>query len=124
MRIQTDGLIPEIPESLDEDVSSLAEVGIAADVGTTTVAVNVWSLATRKLLATVAEKNSQMRYGFDVIKRITFATRPPLTGSSQVVESGPSALHYAIVAQLEKNVFSSYGAGFKKSSSRNSSRSF
>ncbi|WP_147613772.1 ASKHA domain-containing protein [Treponema pectinovorum] len=102
MRIQTDGLIPEIPESLDEDVSTLAEVGIAVDVGTTTVAVNVWSLATRRLLATVAEKNSQMRYGFDVIKRITFATRPPLTGSSQVVESGPSALHYAIVAQLEK----------------------
>lgn len=102
MQIETDGLMPELPDDIDENINSLAEVGISVDVGTTTVAVNVWSLAKRKLLATVAEKNSQMRYGYDVIKRITYATRPPLTGSSQVVESGPSALHYAIVSQLEK----------------------
>jgi len=102
MQIETEGVMPELPEELDPLHNSLAEAGIAVDVGTTTVAVSVWSLSTRKCLATVAEKNSQMRYGYDIIRRISYATRPPLTGSSQVVESGPSALHYAIISQLEK----------------------
>lgn len=102
MQIETDGVMPELPEELGSEPSTLAEAGIAVDVGTTTVAVSVWSLSSRKCLATVAAKNSQMRYGYDIIRRISFAVRPPLTGSSQVVESGPSALHYAIISQLER----------------------
>lgn len=101
MQIQTDGILPELPDEMWES-SSCADVGIAVDVGTTTVAVNVWSLSEKKCIAVIAEKNCQVKYGADVIRRISFATRPPLTGSSQVVESGPSALHYAIVHQLEK----------------------
>ncbi len=101
--------MPEIPKSagnnsVSESSLSPSDLGIAVDVGTTTVVVSVWSLSARKHLATVAEKNNQVRYGYDVIKRISFACRPPLTGSSMVVESGPSALHYCILMQLEKMV--------------------
>ena len=101
MQIVTDGQMPEIPE-VDTKELSPAELGIAVDIGTTTIAVSVWSLLRRKHLVTVAEKNNQVRYGYDIIRRIAFAVRPPLTGSSSVVETGHSALHYCIISQLEK----------------------
>ena len=101
MEILTQGTMPVIPEPIDTDCSP-ANVGIAVDVGTTTVAVTAWSMGSREHLATVAAKNAQVRYGYDVIRRISYATRPPATGSGANVESGPSALHYAIIAQLEK----------------------
>lgn len=100
--MSTDGIMSGIPEELELQHESVTDVGIAVDVGTATVALNVWSLSGRKLLASISEKNTQMRYGYDVIRRIAFATRPPLTGSSQTVETGPSALHYAIISQLEQ----------------------
>lgn len=101
MQIVTDGEMPKIPE-LPEVELSPAEIGIAVDIGTTTIAVSVWSLLHRKHLVTVAEKNNQVRYGYDIIRRIAFAVRPPLTGSSTIIETGPSALHYCIIRQLEK----------------------
>ncbi|MBQ9283141.1 MAG: DUF4445 domain-containing protein [Treponema sp.] len=101
MQIVTEGVMPDIPETIESEKSP-AELGIAVDIGTTTIAVSVWSLLHRKHLVTIAEKNNQVRYGYDIIRRIAFAVRPPLTGSSAVVESGPSALHYCIVSQLEK----------------------
>ena len=101
MEILTEGSIPTIPEEIDSRLPPSA-VGLAVDVGTTTVAVSAYALGSRQHLATVASKNVQMRYGYDVIRRISFATRPPLTGSAQTVESGPSALHYGIIVQLEK----------------------
>lgn len=103
MQIQTDGVMPVIPEERDSDCP-ISHIGIAVDIGTTTVAVSAWTLGTREHLATVAAKNAQLRYGNDVIRRISFSIRPPLTGSAQIVESGPSALHYAIIAQLEKMI--------------------
>lgn len=106
MQIETEGIMPDIPEEQQEqktqEQAGIAEAGIAVDVGTTTIAVNVWSLSEKKRLAVVAEKNLQARYGCDIIRRISFATRPPLAGSSAVVETGASALHYAVIAQLEK----------------------
>ncbi|WP_294428847.1 ASKHA domain-containing protein [uncultured Treponema sp.] len=101
MQIVTEGKMPVIPEQVGSEVSP-AELGIAVDIGTTTIAVSTWSLLHRKHLLTIAEKNNQVRYGYDIIRRIAFAVRPPLTGSSEVVESGPSALHYCIISQLEK----------------------
>lgn len=101
MQIQTDGVLPIIPEPQDTDCPA-SHIGLAVDVGTTTVAVSAWLLSTREHLATVAAKNLQMRFGYDVIRRISFATRPPLAGSMQVVETGDSALHYSIITQLEK----------------------
>lgn len=113
MQIVTEGIIPEIPEQNvhespfpgeNEQTKNLspASIGIAVDVGTTTVVVSVWTLGKRKHLATVADKNEQIKYGCDIIRRISFAARPPLTGSATVVETGPSALHYCIICQLEK----------------------
>ena len=101
MQIVTEGEMPQIPEQVESEKSP-AELGIAVDIGTTTIAVSVWSLLHRKHLVTVAEKNAQVRYGYDIIRRIAFAVRPPLTGSSSVVETGHSALHYCIISQLEK----------------------
>lgn len=101
MQIVTEGVVPEIPEQITEAFSP-ASLGIAVDVGTTTIAVSVWTLGKRKHIATVAEKNDQIKYGYDIIKRIAFSLRPPLTGSATVVETGPSALHYCIICQLEK----------------------
>lgn len=101
MQIVTEGEMPKIPEQIENE-GSPAALGIAVDIGTTTVAVSVWALSKRKHLVTVAEKNNQVRYGYDIIRRIAFAVRPPLTGSSSVVETGHSALHYCIVSQLEK----------------------
>ncbi|WP_407427758.1 ASKHA domain-containing protein [Treponema sp.] len=102
MQIVTEGEMPKIPEQIENSNASPAELGIAVDIGTTTIAVSVWSLLKRKHLVSVAEKNAQVRYGYDIIRRISFAVRPPLTGSSAVVESGPSALHYCLISQLEK----------------------
>lgn len=101
MQIVTEGEMPQIPEQIESELSP-AELGIAVDIGTTTIAVSVWALSRRKHLVTVAEKNNQVRYGYDIIRRIAFAVRPPLTGSSSVVETGHSALHYCIISQLEK----------------------
>ena len=101
MQIETQGFLPQIPEEQPEQVN-ITDVGIAVDVGTTTVAVKIWSLSSKKCLSVIAEKNLQSRYGCDIIRRISFATRPPLTGSSAVVETGESALHYAIISQLER----------------------
>lgn len=101
MQIETNVTMPVIPEAQDNTISPVS-IGLAVDVGTTTIAVSAWQLSNRTHLATVAAKNVQMRYGPDVIKRISYATRPPLAGSAQNVESGPSALHYSVIVQLEK----------------------
>ncbi|MBP5283489.1 MAG: DUF4445 domain-containing protein, partial [Treponema sp.] len=101
MQIETSGIIPVIPEQQDNSISPVS-IGLAVDVGTTTVAVSAWQLSNRSHLATAAAKNVQVRYGQDVIKRIAYAIRPPLRGSAQNIESGSSALHYSIIVQLEK----------------------
>ena len=75
MQIQTDGVMPTIPEDLDSACPA-NHIGLAVDIGTTTIAVSAWKLATREHLATVAAKNVQIRYGYDVIRRISFAIRP------------------------------------------------
>ena len=50
--------------------------GIAVDVGTTTVAVQLVSMTTGKVLATQTAYNDQIDCGLDVISRINYARRP------------------------------------------------
>ncbi len=50
--------------------------GIAVDIGTTTVAVQLIDLTTRRILATRSDYNSQIPCGLDVISRINYAARP------------------------------------------------
>jgi len=47
-------------------------LGIAADIGTTTVVIYVFDLATGKLLDVKADYNGQIKYGEDVVTRISY----------------------------------------------------
>ena len=62
---------------LEEGDTSAALYGMAFDVGTTTVVGYLSDLLTGKLLAAVSALNPQVRYGADVITRITLAEREP-----------------------------------------------
>ena len=68
VQIETEGVVPNIPEEDSHDFAN--EIGLAVDVGTSTVAVSAWSLKSRKCLATVAEKNAQIREGRHVFFNI------------------------------------------------------
>lgn len=92
MQIITEGNLPKIPDFIS-NFNSLSDVGIAVDIGTTTVVVTVWQLSTRKNLAIVAEKNAQCKYGSDVINRIDASIK---------LQNGEKLLHDCIVNQLEK----------------------
>ncbi len=50
-------------------------LGVAVDVGTTTVVVHLLDLTTGRTLGTATRYNSQIRYGGDVIRRIMYATK-------------------------------------------------
>jgi uncharacterized 2Fe-2S/4Fe-4S cluster protein (DUF4445 family) len=50
--------------------------GIAIDVGTTTVAVQLLDLSNMKILSTCTDYNSQLACGIDVISRIDYARQP------------------------------------------------
>ncbi len=50
--------------------SSLAGLGIAVDLGTTTIALYICRLQTREVLASIAVKNPQALFGDDVMSRI------------------------------------------------------
>lgn len=49
--------------------------GAAADIGTTTVVVNLVDLTTGQVVATASGANPQSRYGADVISRIQYASK-------------------------------------------------
>lgn len=51
-----------------------SKFGIAVDVGTTTIVVNLIDLADGRIIDVGSTYNSQMRYGDDVITRIVYAT--------------------------------------------------
>ncbi len=76
----------ELPSSRGEHIASGGQMpaftsaspftgplGAAIDIGTTTVVVYLYELATARLLATCAAHNRQAAYGADVLSRITFA---------------------------------------------------
>lgn len=65
-KIETDGFMPQI--SMDPAGKRFGE---ALDIGTTTMALKLFSFADGKLLSTVACENPQRRFAADVIGRIT-----------------------------------------------------
>ena len=65
--------------------------GLAVDVGTTTVVAHLCDLRTGAVLATRAEMNPQVRYGEDVMSRVSY-------GVSEV--GGVARMHHAIVKVL------------------------
>ncbi len=57
-----------------------APLGLALDIGTTTLAGYLCDLTTGELLATVSMMNPQVKYGEDVMSRITYAMMNPGEG--------------------------------------------
>ena len=51
--------------------------GIAIDIGTTTVAMELTDLKNSKIISKVADVNSQVKFGFDVMSRIAFTLENP-----------------------------------------------
>ena len=51
--------------------------GLAVDLGTTTLVVELIDLNTGESIDTATENNSQMRYGMDIVSRISFAYQTP-----------------------------------------------
>ena len=56
--------------------STVRNFGIAVDIGTTTVAVQLVSLEMGKIVATHSDYNGQIACGLDVISRINYARQP------------------------------------------------
>ena len=62
-----------LPEGFVPDRDAKGGIGVAVDIGTTTVVVSFWNLETGEKLAVEAMTNPQGAYGADVISRITYA---------------------------------------------------
>lgn len=84
-RIQAEGL--QAPAEFDS--FEAGSLGMAADIGTTSIVVYLYDLANHTLLNTVCEMNRQAAFGADVISRIQAAE-----------ELGTGALHACIRGQL------------------------
>ncbi len=65
--------------------------GLAVDIGSTTVAGYLCDLRTGQVLATEAMMNPQVRYGEDLMSRVTYAMQEP---------GGASRMHRAIIKTL------------------------
>lgn len=63
-----------LPEGFMPDKGDEEALGVAVDIGTTTVVVSFWNLNTGEMLDVDAMTNPQGAYGADVISRISFAT--------------------------------------------------
>ncbi len=66
--------------------------GIAVDIGTTTVAAYLYSLADGKLLSTHAEKNPQAVYGADVVSRLQKSMDGEAKGLASIIRDCLSRL--------------------------------
>lgn len=68
-------------------------VGLAIDVGSTTLAAYLCNLRTGQLLATASAMNPQVTYGDDIMSRISYANERP---------DGRSRLHRAVIKALNR----------------------
>lgn len=84
MTIQNDGFM--MPYKIDEGAEG--EYGIGVDVGTTTVVVHLYDLATGKRLASASCPNPQIVFGSDVITRINASMNGKLEAMQDVIVSG------------------------------------
>ena len=66
-------------------------LGLAVDIGTTTIAAALYSLYEGRPLAVQSCVNGQYRYGLDVLSRIQYSTLAP---------DGPAALRQTVVSDL------------------------
>src|SRR5207244_3754363 len=67
--------------------------GLAVDVGSTTVVAHLCDLRTGALLASETAMNPQVRYGEDLMSRVSYA---------MLRSDGAARLHRAIIAELNR----------------------
>jgi len=79
-------LVDVLPEKSGRRV-----LGVAADIGTTTVVAYLYDLSASELLAVKADYNEQIKHGEDIVTRMSYALEK---------ETGPSELQQAIVETL------------------------
>jgi uncharacterized 2Fe-2S/4Fe-4S cluster protein (DUF4445 family) len=65
-----------LSEKLEMGNTKASHYGIACDVGTTTIALNLVDLNTGKTITTRSAYNDQIRCGADIISRIIYAQKP------------------------------------------------
>jgi len=70
-------LVGDTVVSLDPPDSARGALGVALDIGTTTLAAGLVDLNTGKVIALDAELNPQIAFGADVISRIVYAQDSP-----------------------------------------------
>ncbi|AGL00239.1 ASKHA domain-containing protein [Desulfoscipio gibsoniae] len=80
-------------EGLEEHDTTPAMLGMAFDIGTTTIVGYLLDLYSGRELCAVSTLNPQTRFGADVISRITFANRE---------EGGLEKLHAAVLGAINK----------------------
>lgn len=76
--------------------------GIAIDIGTTTVAMELIDLKNAKIISKVADVNSQVKFGFDVMSRIAFTLENP-EGLSTLQKSIVDTLNTLINKLIDKS---------------------
>ena len=68
-----DSVIPDIYKKYVSVAGNRPILGLAIDIGTTTIVVKLIDMKTAKVLSTAADLNPQTRFGDDVISRIAYA---------------------------------------------------
>ncbi len=87
---------------------SSSDIGIAVDVGTTTIAAKAFNLQNGKELFSYGEQNLQIKFGSDVISRINFSLQKnDGAGGSELYKCLKNQLE-KIISYLMKNVSSFY----------------
>lgn len=113
-------LLPDLQESLaeghqavtvavadDSDVIGIwpgfrdRSLGVAFDVGSTTIAGHLCDLLSGEILATHGEMNPQIRYGEDVMSRVSYAMMNP-GGAAELTATVRQALDDAVGALTEE----------------------
>lgn len=103
-------LLPELPAALEQQAATVTIwqdraliriepgyveglYGLAVDIGSTTIAAYLCDLRTGELLATEAAMNPQVRYGEDLMSRISYAATTP---------NGLDRLHRALLRAFDE----------------------
>lgn len=83
MEVQAECSVDEVAD--DRSVDNNADYGIAIDIGTTTIAISLVNILTKKTVDTYTTVNHQRRWGADVISRIQAATEGHLKEMTQSI---------------------------------------
>lgn len=88
-----------------DDIAHAGELGLglAVDIGTTTVAALLYDLADGRLLDSIGERNVQRMYGADVISRITACAAGSLGAMRDGIRNQITAMAHALCERTERD---------------------